>query len=257
MSTTRLTPEFLLWHLYLPLAVLILTLLVVAWSGLDLHLADLIYRLSGNQWSLRSAWITNDLIHEAGRSLVSLAALAILGLWLGSYLVPGLRSGREGWQFVLAASLLAALAINLLKRVTHMDCPWDLLRYGGEEPYFSLFTRLPPGKDPGSCFPAGHASAGWSWLALYYWALEYRSNLRKYLLALVLTVGFVFGFSQQLRGAHFISHDLWTLLICWTQTTGVYLLFFHRPYLTKLTRNTARRFALLKSSQRADDQPGA
>jgi len=25
----------------------------------------------------------------------------------------------------------------------------------------------------------------------------------------------VFGVSQQLRGAHFASHDVWTLTICW------------------------------------------
>ncbi|MCB1670821.1 MAG: phosphatase PAP2 family protein [Gammaproteobacteria bacterium] len=253
MSRIRITPEFLRWHLYLPVTVLSLALLVVAWSGLDLKLADLIYHLSGDQWSLRFAWLTNGVIHEAGRSVVSLAALVLLGLWLASFLVPALRSGREGWQFVLIASLLAALAINVLKRVTHMDCPWDLLRYGGEEPYFSLFSRLPPGKDPGVCFPAGHASAGWSWLALYYWALEYRSRLRKPLLGLVLTVGFVFGFSQQLRGAHFISHDLWTLLICWTLITGVYLLFYHRPFLAELAQQVVRRFTPLKSPQRADD----
>jgi membrane-associated PAP2 superfamily phosphatase len=30
-----------------------------------------------------------------------------------------------------------------------------------------------------------------------------------------LSVGLIFGISQQLRGAHFISHDLWTLAICW------------------------------------------
>lgn len=34
-------------------------------------------------------------------------------------------------------------------------------------------------------------------------------------LALPLTLGLVFGIGQQLRGAHFLSHDLWTAWLCW------------------------------------------
>src|SRR3546814_753944 len=34
-------------------------------------------------------------------------------------------------------------------------------------------------------------------------------------LAAGLCAGLVFGVSQQLRGAHFASHDAWTLMVCW------------------------------------------
>ena len=43
-------------------------------------------------------------------------------------------------------------------------------------------------------------------------------------LAVGLLAGGVFGFSQQLRGAHFLSHDLWTLATCWAVSLGLYLL---------------------------------
>jgi membrane-associated PAP2 superfamily phosphatase len=142
-----------------------------------------------------------------------------------------LKPWRKGWLFILVTACLAALSINILKRLTHTDCPWDLLRYGGSEPYVELFSALPSGKEPGACFPAGHASAGWSWFALYYWAMEYADRWRKPMLFAVLLAGFVFGASQQLRGAHFISHDLWTVALCWFLTTGLYLGFFHSPYL--------------------------
>jgi membrane-associated PAP2 superfamily phosphatase len=35
-------------------------------------------------------------------------------------------------------------------------------------------------------------------------------------LALALAAGSVLGLSQQMRGAHFMSHTLWTAWLCWT-----------------------------------------
>jgi membrane-associated PAP2 superfamily phosphatase len=34
-----------------------------------------------------------------------------------------------------------------------------------------------------------------------------------------------FGIAQQFRGAHFLSHDLWTAMICWTVAFGLYRVF--------------------------------
>jgi membrane-associated PAP2 superfamily phosphatase len=31
-----------------------------------------------------------------------------------------------------------------------------------------------------------------------------------------MVIGFVLGISQQIRGAHFMSHTLWTAWLCWT-----------------------------------------
>jgi membrane-associated PAP2 superfamily phosphatase len=39
-----------------------------------------------------------------------------------------------------------------------------------------------------------------------------------------LVAGGVFGAAQQLRGAHFLSHDLWTLATCWTVSLLLFLL---------------------------------
>jgi membrane-associated PAP2 superfamily phosphatase len=40
-----------------------------------------------------------------------------------------------------------------------------------------------------------------------------------------LFVGFVFAFGQQARGAHFLSHDLWSISLCWFGALGLFLLF--------------------------------
>jgi hypothetical protein len=41
-------------------------------------------------------------------------------------------------------------------------------------------------------------------------------------------MGVVFGATQQLRGAHFLSHDLWTAAICWFNSLGWYWFAFCR-----------------------------
>ena len=40
-----------------------------------------------------------------------------------------------------------------------------------------------------------------------------------------MVIGFTFALGQQARGAHFISHDLWTLSLCWFGALGLFLLF--------------------------------
>ena len=130
----------------------------------------------------------------------------------------GVTEGMAG-QAVTATALVAAM-----KRGTHMDCPWDLLRYGGEKAYYGLFTRRPPGLGGAGCFPAGHASAGYAWVALYFFLLATRPRWRWWGLGLPLASGLVFGIAQQLRGAHFLSHDVWSLMLCWLVALSLYRL---------------------------------
>ena len=87
---------------------------------------------------------------------------------------------------------------------------------GGLRDYVGLFATRPHGMPRGVCFPAGHSSAGFAWVSLYFFALPVRPAWRWRGLAVGLVAGCVFGAAQQLRGAHFLSHDLWTLATCWT-----------------------------------------
>ena len=54
----------------------------------------------------------------------------------------------------------------------------------------------------------------------------YRSNRRLAIGGLLTGVvtGSVFALAQQLRGAHFASHNLWTILLCWAVALLLYTL---------------------------------
>ena len=94
--------------------------------------------------------------------------------------------------------------------------------------FVGLFEARPPDMPSAACFPGGHSSAGYAWVALYFFAWVVRPQLRGRLLATALLAGAIFGAGQQLRGAHFLSHDLWSLGISWLVAATLFLVMFPR-----------------------------
>jgi membrane-associated PAP2 superfamily phosphatase len=188
---------------------------VLEFGGGDLVFADWLFRLQGGSWQLQDAWITNNLIHDQGRNLVGIVLLSILLAIALSFVMTPLRAYRGDLIYVLVTALASVAIVNILKETTHVDCPWDLTRYGGDKLYASLFEGVPVNQEPGRCFPAGHASGAYCWLGLFFIVRRRFPSLQWQTLAGVMTVGLVFGAAQQLRGAHFLSHDIWTIYLCW------------------------------------------
>jgi membrane-associated PAP2 superfamily phosphatase len=95
---------------------------------------------------------------------------------------------------------------------------------GGSHPYLRLFEPVPPGWSRGACFPAGHALSAFAFIGGYFaWCGVDRRIARRWLLAVLAAGGWI-GLTQQLRGAHFLSHTLWTLWICWTLAAALHWL---------------------------------
>ena len=216
-------------HFWLPLSALaVLTLVLMPGQG-DLWIADRLYDLQGHGWALRHAFVTDTVIHLAGRDLSLVAWLAVVAAWLLARRNAGLQPWRGPLAYLAVSTLLATAVVAWIKSWSNMDCPWDLLRYGGERPYVGLLGLRPVGLSRGACFPAGHASAGYAWLGLYFFFRATRPRLRWFGLLAGGTVGLVFGVSQQLRGAHFLSHDVWTAALCWMVALALSLLPWTRP----------------------------
>jgi membrane-associated PAP2 superfamily phosphatase len=205
---------------WLVAAFLALNLLLVGFGG-DLWVADRIYALQGHDWQWRHAFLTESVMHLGGRRFSALAWLLVVAACGASFVDPALRVRRAALA-KLALSVLASTSIvALLKRWSEVPCPWSLARYGGDLPYTSLFQAGSHALPAGHCFPAGHASAGYAWLALYFFYAAVRPAWRWHGLAVGLGLGFAFGLAQQLRGAHFLSHDLWAAGICWATASLV------------------------------------
>lgn len=178
-------------------------------------IADQIYAWEGGQWLLKNHVITSHWIHPGGKYLSLSLWMIVLGFWWYSKRAPDLTSWRRPLSYLLLSTLLATSLVSLLKVTIHMDCPWDMQPYGGLRPFLGLFDMRPAGLRSSHCFPAGHAGAGYAWVALYFFCADTAPRWRLYGLLLGLSLGLVFGISQQLRGAHFASHDVATVLVCW------------------------------------------
>lgn len=214
-------------HLLYPLVLFLLVAGLVEHFHWDLALADVLYRLEGDHWALKKHFLTATVVHEYGRHLIQLLVFVTVGLIIRDWRLGRKRQLAAGC-YLFACFAITTLTVSLLRHLTHVSCPWDLLRYGGDVPYVSIFARLPPGTEAGACFPAGHASGGYVWVALYYYFRVVSPRYRWYGLAFGLILGLSFDIAQQLRGAHFVSHGLWTLGIAWCVATGAYLLTLNK-----------------------------
>ena len=215
-------------HLWRPLGVFALALLVVHALRIDWRIAHALYAWEGYRWILKHAFLTETLMHNLGHDLVVLAWTGVLLTWLASLRRASLARWRLPLGYLAAAVLLSTACVAVLKRATRMDCPWDIDGLGGTRPLLGLFEVRPGYLPDAGCFPAGHAGSGYAWLALYFFFLMSRPALRRHGLAIGATTGLVFGLGQQLRGAHFVSHDLWAALLCWTIAFGLHRLFARR-----------------------------
>lgn len=220
----RASQRFWLSHFWVPLAIACTVLFLLERAPLDLWLADQWYALEGGQWSLRNHWLSYDLLHHRGKQFIIAIGAVVLLLAALSFPYPRLREWRAPMFYLFTCMAVVPALITSFKRISPVNCPWDLSRYGGHLPYVPTFKHSFGVTDLGHCFPSGHAAGGFILLAVYFAALPFVKRPARFLLP-GLVVGWLFALGQQSRGAHFLSHDLWSLSICWFGALGLFLLF--------------------------------
>jgi len=153
-------------------------------------------------------------LHEGARYVAWAFALALcVGVWWPRGALTRLELGRR-LQLALTP-LLVAMVPAMLKRFSSTSCPWDLHEFGGTAHLVSHWA-LGGGGDGGSghCFPAGHAASGFAFVGGYFAFRHDEPTIARRWLVGALFAGFALGIAQQVRGAHFMSHTLWTAWLC-------------------------------------------
>jgi membrane-associated PAP2 superfamily phosphatase len=192
-------------------------------GGLDLAFMQQFGTPQG--FALQHTWLLERVLHEGVRQAAT-GFFLLIGLWA---LWPA-RWDRPRWAAlalprrerlaVLLSVALSLLAVNLIKNASQTSCPWDLQAFGGTAVYVSDWTWGVADGGTGRCFPGGHASSAFAFLALSLpWLLPPAGAPRRRAVGLrwlagVLEAGAVAGAVQTARGAHYPSHTLWTLVIC-------------------------------------------
>lgn len=198
-------------------------LLLVWWAArhADMTLAHGLFHWQGDAWTLKRSLLLEATLHRGGRLLSQAAWAGLLVATLLHWRSPASQAWTRPAARLLLSVFTSVACVAALKALTHMDCPWDLAGLGGDRAFVALFDARPATMGPAACFPAAHAAGGYAWVALYFFLLHVAPRWRHAGLAVGLTAGLVFGVAQQLRGAHFLSHDVASLIVCWTVACAV------------------------------------
>ncbi|MDQ3059030.1 MAG: phosphatase PAP2 family protein [Pseudomonadota bacterium] len=190
-------------------------LLLAAWDygGPDLAMAGWFGTAQG--FSLENHWFWRQLLHDDIRLwpwALELGLLAgIVWPWGSLRQLPALRRGQ------LALTTLAALLlVSTLKLHSHTSCPWELAQFGGVASHVSHWAWGVRDGGHGGCFPAGHASGGFAFIGGFFVFRRVLPHTAWRWLVGATAAGLLFGLAQQVRGAHYMSHTLWTAWFCWT-----------------------------------------
>lgn len=210
-----------------PVALMVLLLLFDP-TALDFALARLFYSPDGGFSGRHSFWLETILHDRAKQAVILLGVLSIVGLLL-SVLSAKFRAWRRPLGYLVLAMTLSTSVVNPLKTLTGVHCPWSLSEFGGTETHTPLLGKRAPTLNPGRCWPGGHASAGFSLFGLYFALRDRRPRLARIALGLALGLGSLFSLGRMMQGAHFLSHNIWTLLFDWTICLLCYRAVLYRP----------------------------
>jgi len=223
---TPRAPEFLDRTLWPAVLLLAGALALFEFTNVDLALQDHFYDFAQHRWIVDgNEPVGRAAFYNLPKIGVIVTGVALLVLAAGpARWRERLRLDRRGlWIAVATLATVPALA-GLGKNFTNVFCPSEVRRYGGDVPYVKLCSPYPADDHPaqkGHCFPAGHASGGFALLALAW--LRPSRRMRFVGLALGLGVGWYMGTYQMLKGAHYLSHTVTTMLLAW-----IVALLWHR-----------------------------
>jgi membrane-associated PAP2 superfamily phosphatase len=186
-------------------------------TGLDVWLQDNFFDFTTGRWRVnRDATLPRLLFYDGPKVLIIILAAAVLAYllcpsaWRPRWLhLPWERP--QLWLLLLSLAVVP-ITITTWRGSSSHHCPWALTRYGGSHPYHRLLDPPPvePKPNCGRCFPAGHASGGFALMSL---AFVLR---RRWLgLGVGLFFGWMMGIYQMLKGAHFLSHTVVSMIGAW------------------------------------------
>jgi membrane-associated PAP2 superfamily phosphatase len=201
------------------LAVTALALCAAFGDGrIDLAIARWFFDDARHVFPFTNQWLFKTVLHDAARTASAVGALTLLGLTVTSWVTARprrLHARRQSLLLASGACFAAAAAVGLLKHFSAHACPWDLAIFGGAATYQPLFGATAAAHAVNGCSPAAHPLVGYAWLGCGFALLPTARRTAWGVWAVAFFLGTLFGVVQILRGAHFLSHVLWSAWFVW------------------------------------------
>lgn len=171
---------------------------------------------SDGSFPARENWWLTEIAHRAVKNVIIALCVVLFIQFIGSFYRADWRHYRWPAGYVLLSALGTTTLVGLLKSQSEHACPWSLTQV--QQHHLVWLEHL---SKAGHCFPGGHASAGFALIALFFAYRQTRPNRAWLYLLAALVLGFAMGWGQMMRGAHFLSHNLWTLWVAWAVNLGL------------------------------------
>ncbi|VAW91677.1 hypothetical protein MNBD_GAMMA23-1619 [hydrothermal vent metagenome] len=207
--------RFWLNHAVYPLFVFLFVVALLRLTNLDITISSLFFDFEKRQWVFGESWWSVTFIHKWGRDFIVIVLLSSLTGLVLSLFIKHFRAYLFMFVYIVLTILFSTGIVAVLKHYSDLDCPWALNIFNGTQPYFHLFSGMSNPLSHGGCFPGGHSSGGFSLLLFYFLLRDYNKRYAYMALGVSIFIGSVFSLGQWVRGAHFVSHDLSSAMICW------------------------------------------
>ena len=220
-------------HWLVPLGVPLIAAVCLLWldtTDVDRAITSWFFDPVSHSFPLRYDEFLEVVLHRWAKYVVILLGSLAIAAFLLSFFIELLLPHRRVLLFVALSLALAPATVAALKASSSKHCPWDLAEYGGPVPYMRLFGATRSDVGHGRCFPAGHAASGFALMSFYFVGRARQSpNLARAGLATGLAAGLLLGLGRMMQGAHFLSHTLWSGLVCWVVLLALCALVLRRP----------------------------
>jgi membrane-associated PAP2 superfamily phosphatase len=201
---------FILLQFWFPVGGQLDLMLIQPWTG------------THGQFPWRYDWFLEKLNHKYIKNLLILCDVSFLALWLASFKLQRLHAQRWQYAYLFWILILSTSVVGILKSQSGYACPWNMTQ-ATTTGFLWNFNM-----SHGHCFPGGHAATGFA-LMTGFFAFRKTAPKRAYFyLVAGLILGFAMGWAQMMRGAHFLSHNLWTAWVVWSCNVALYPFFYKR-----------------------------
>lgn len=197
--------------------ILVATIVLFEYISLDIWLQDHFFNFELKKWILdRNDRVTRFVFYDGIKKVFILSMLSILIGLVFFKKAQFIQKYRQGLLIVCLSAIFVPLIVGGLKAVTNTPCPRDITRYNGRYPYVTVLTAYPQAFEQNGrvkCFPAAHASGGFSLLSMMFLFKKRREKLFAFFAGMAL--GWSTGIYKMLIGDHFLSHTLVTMILAW------------------------------------------
>ena len=193
-------------------------ILLFQFTDLDINFQSLFYDVQTKTWAISKDEPLADLIFYSGfKKLFIVFSVIVVFTTIFSFFkkIKLLEKYKKG-LIILSLSLVLVPSLAALKNITNVPCPVDIIEFGGKSIDVKILESYPKDyvqEKKQRCWPAGHATMGFSLMALYFLFKNPRNQ--KIALTFGLTIGVLTGGYKILVGDHFLSHTLVTMILAW------------------------------------------